>query len=179
MSLWVLALAEICRHRRSSALLTPTHNAPHSGARAKTDAMKKTCNFAPKQHLKSYNGSVSGEHFTRDFSHIPIPFLYFLFGREGRGAVIHGKHLAFKRECSRGERERERGRGRSNTHKKQMPTIRWGAVSRGNRQERKKSIELHTDDGESFAGILGRKIEYYHHYIRIQYRWMAVHNSLK
>ena len=56
------------------------------------------------------------------------------------------------------ERERERGgRGRSNTHKKQMPTIRWGAVSRGNRQERKKSIELHTDDGESFAGILGRE----------------------
>ena len=68
---------------------------------------------------------------------------------------------------------------RGNTHKKQMPTIRWGAVSRGNRQERKKSIKLHTDDGESFAGILGRKIEYYHHYIRIQYRWMAVHNSLK
>ena len=57
--------------RRSSALLTPMYNAPHSGARAKTDAFKKMFNCASEQHPTSYNGSVSDEHFTGGFLTYP------------------------------------------------------------------------------------------------------------
>ena len=99
--------------------------------------LRKMFNCASEQHPNSYNGSISDIHFTGDFSHTLIPFLYFLFRREGRRSDTWKAFSLQTRMLTWRERGGG-GRGRSNTHKKQMPTIRWGAVSRGRQQAGKK-----------------------------------------